>query len=292
MTQMRSRPKPGLTVGVVGLGFVGGAIKDVLSSMGCSVVGYDKFKDSDEKELLLETDIVFLCLPTVYSETLKAYDKVPLRETCAWLDENKYSGTVLIKSTVEPGTTSELAHSWPSLDLIHNPEFLTAATAKADFASQDHIVLGVGGGASRASVGRVRDFYQKLFPSAKISECTCAESETMKIFANSFYAVKIQFFNEMYTLCRKIGADYDTVRDMIVKNGWVNPMHTNVPGTDGKMSYGGLCFPKDTNALLHTMRGLESPHAVLEATIAERNSMRSDADNCVAGAHSAQRPCT
>ena len=51
-------------------------------------------------------------------------------------------------------------------------------------------------------------------------------------------------------------------------------MHTNVPGHDGKISYGGLCFPKDTNALNQYMIKSNTPNKVLEATIKERNKMR------------------
>jgi UDP-glucose 6-dehydrogenase len=53
-------------------------------------------------------------------------------------------------------------------------------------------------------------------------------------------------------------------------------MHTTVPGTDGKLSYGGYCFPKDTNALMQYMKKLNVPHKVLQATIEERNEMRND----------------
>ena len=65
----------------------------------------------------------------------------------------------------------------------------------------------------------------------------------------------------------------------MLRNGWINHMHTQVPGTDGKLSYGGYCFPKDTNALLEYMKTMDSPHEVLEATISERNKMREDHDN-------------
>jgi UDP-glucose 6-dehydrogenase len=71
----------------------------------------------------------------------------------------------------------------------------------------------------------------------------------MKIFCNCFYATKIQFFTEIYLLCEKTGCDYNVVKNMMLGNGWINPMHTNVPGNDGNISYGGYCFPKDTNAL-------------------------------------------
>jgi len=53
-------------------------------------------------------------------------------------------------------------------------------------------------------------------------------------------------------------------------------MHTDVPGIDGQISYGGYCFPKDTNALLHHMKREGCPHLVLQATVEERNIMRND----------------
>ena len=70
--------------------------------------------------------------------------------------------------------------------------------------------------------------------------------------------------------------DYNTVMELMLKNKWINPMHTKVPGTDGKLSYGGFCFPKDTRALLEHMKRVDTPHAILEAVIEERDQMRSD----------------
>ena len=62
----------------------------------------------------------------------------------------------------------------------------------------------------------------------------------------------------------------------MLKNKWINPMHTDIPGPDGKLSYGGYCFPKDTNALLNHMKRENTPSMVLEATVLERNIMRDD----------------
>ena len=57
-------------------------------------------------------------------------------------------------------------------------------------------------------------------------------------------------------------------------------MHTQVPGPDGEISYGGLCFPKDTNALLEFMKLHDTPCSILDACITERDTMREDHDNC------------
>ena len=98
----------------------------------------------------------------------------------------------------------------------------------------------------------------------------------MTIFVNNFYSVKIQFFNELFLLCNKIGINYDHVKNMMLKNGWINPMHTDIPGPDGMLSYGGYCFPKDTNALLNHMKRENVACKVLEGTVLERNEMRQD----------------
>jgi UDPglucose 6-dehydrogenase len=264
-------------ISVIGLGFVGGSMKDSFSLKNCNVIGYDKFKqDSDSFESCLDTDITFLCLPTVFDEEINEYDKSCIQEVCSELEEHSYKGVVVIKCTVEPKTTTALSNQFPTLKFIHNPEFLTAATAFEDFHNQKHIVLGVGPTTLTEDVYILRDFYQRHYPDAEISICSCTESESMKIFVNCFYSVKIQFFNELFLLCEKMDCDYNIVKDLMLKNKWINPMHTDVPGIDGKLSYGGYCFPKDTNALLNHMKREGSHHQVLEACVNERNIMRDD----------------
>ena len=98
----------------------------------------------------------------------------------------------------------------------------------------------------------------------------------MKISANSFYSIKIQFFTEIYLLCQKLNCSYETVKNTMLNNGWINPMHTNVPGPDGNISYGGMCFPKDISALQKYMEKIDTPNEILKATINERNIMRID----------------
>ena len=267
-------------IGIIGLGFVGNSMLESFKLKGHQVVGYDKFKDSDSFENCLDTQMIFLALPTQYNEDKKQYDKSCIEEISNKLLLNKYQGLVVIKSTVEPLTTIELSQKY-NLKFVHNPEFLSAATALEDFHNQKHIVLGHGPNVSFEELYPLRDFYQHGYPEAEISLCSSTESESMKIFVNCFYSVKIQFFNELFLLCQSMNCDYETVKDLMLKNKWINPMHTQVPGVDGKLSYGGYCFPKDTNALLHHMKKMNTPCQVLESTIDERNQMRSDNSNIV-----------
>ena len=264
-------------ISVIGLGFVGGSMKKSFELKGEHVKGYDKFKENtDSFEDCLESDIAFLALPTIFDENKMTYDKSAIHEVCGDLEKHQYKGLVVIKSTVEPTTTEGLALKYPTLKFIHNPEFLTAATAFEDFHNQKHIVLGKSLNVHDDQVDVLETFYRKNYPDAEVSRCTCTESESMKSFVNCFYSVKIQFFNELYLLCQKMGCDYNSVKELMLKNGWINPMHTDVPGIDGMLSYGGYCFPKDTNALLNHMKRENVTCKVLEGTVLERNEMRQD----------------
>lgn len=271
------------SIGIIGLGFVGGALLKSFNFKHITVNCYDKYKDGGIGKLsdVINTQIVFLCLPTKFNENLNIYDKSAINIICDQLSNLCYNGAVVIKSTVEPNTTENLAKTFPKLNLIHNPEFLTAITAFKDFHNQKHIVLGRSSTCSIDSYDEVRQFYKNNYPDAEISLSSSTESECMKIFVNCFYASKIQIFNEFYLLCDKIGSDYGCVKQMMIKNGWINPMHTDVPGIDGQLSYGGLCFPKDTNALLQFMKTNSSKKKVLQAVVEERNEMREDDLNII-----------
>lgn len=269
--------------GIFGLGFVGSAVRKSFDLLNVEpLYGYDKFKDGGigTFEDCLKAPIVFLCLPTPYDEALKSYDKSAIEETLGNLQAKQYEGVVVLKSTVEPGTTERYSRDYPALSICHNPEFLSAATAFQDFHDQTHIVIGKGPNCSNNQIEKVSNFFRKFYPNATVSNCSSSESESMKSFVNCFYSVKIQFFNEMYLLCKNQNVDFTRVKELMLMNGWINPMHTNVPGPDRKLSYGGSCFPKDTNALLQHMIREGTPHSVLDACVLERNRMRDDHVNC------------
>ena len=73
---------------------------------------------------------MFLALPTPYSESIKTYDKTELNEIIMYLADKSYKGVIVVKSTVEPGTTRMFTKIYPALSMVHNPEFLTARRAK------------------------------------------------------------------------------------------------------------------------------------------------------------------
>ena len=265
-----------IKIGIAGIGFVGSSLKKSFELKNINIIAYDKFKNLNLQAELLECNIVFLCLPTLFNEELKSYDKSAIMELCAYLNNNNYIGLVVIKSTIEPETTDKLSKRFNKLSIYHNPEFLTARTAFEDFHNQSHIVLGKGPNCSQEDTDLLYSFYNKFYPLAKISLSTSLESESMKIMCNSFYASKIMLFNEYYLLCQKNGADYNKIVELMLENKWINPMHTSVPGPDGNLAYGGACFPKDTQALNRYMESYGSENLVLENVIKECKLLRKE----------------
>lgn len=260
-------------IGIIGLGTVGSAIYKSFTKNSLDVICYDKYKESQSFEEVLRTEILFLCLPTLYNHDEKTYDMACFHEICHKLQNATYGGLVVIKSTVTPGTTRLLNEVY-ELNIIHNPEFLNASSAEMDFHEQDHIVIGKLH--PDQNIDLLMGIYTQFYPDANVSICSTKESESMKMMINSFYAIKVQVFTEFYLYCKKEGIDFDSIKLMMLKNGFINPMHTNVPGIDGQVSYGGACLPKDSQTFLEYLINTNSPHAVLQGCVEERNEMRQD----------------
>ncbi len=261
-----------LKLGIIGLGFVGGSIYKSFLANKLNVLGYDKYKNGGIGTLksMLKCDIVFLCLPTPFDKDKNCYDISAINEVCNSLTD--YSGLVVLKSTVEPKTTDKLVKKY-KLNMIHNPEFLTARSAFKDFHTQHHVVLGKSCQYDRKLFNQLVELYRTYYTD-NISITDSISTETMKLFANNFYAAKIIFFNEMYMLCQKMNINYENVRDLIIKNKWVCVDHTNVPGNDGLLGFNGYCFPKDTEALRAFLKHNNLPHALINSVIEENNNLR------------------
>jgi UDPglucose 6-dehydrogenase len=267
-----------MIIGICGLGFVGGAIYSFMNNDGNkdiinNVVVYDKYKQINDLNELLNANIIYICIPTPYDDINKSYNMDEIDNTLCLLDDLNYRGIILIKSTVQPNYCEDANNKYTQLIIMHNPEFLSASTAEKDFVEQKHIIIGYTL-QSRDSVSIIESFYKLLFPGALISINTSNTAAITKLACNSFYATKVQFFTELFLLCERTSINYNDVKDLMLNNLWINPMHTTVPGRDGQLSFGGACLPKDINALNQYMIQNNTANNVLEAVIIERNHMR------------------
>jgi nucleotide sugar dehydrogenase len=255
-----------LTLGFVGLGVVGGAVAKAFAA-AFPTVGYDLRNSPNKKEDLLTTDIVFLSLPTMTVNG--AQDQNALQDTCKWLADNKFRGPVVVKSTVLPGTCDQLKQEY-GLRIVHNPEFLTAKTPVEDFMAQPAVLLS----GTFEDVDLVGNAYQVLIPLAKIVYAQDYKTtELAKYTHNLFLATKVGFLNEIYKVCVKVGANYESVIAVALTQEKLGDTHVRVPNIERetgnpvpRFGFGGVCFPKDIQALLTWAKSMGLELTQIDAT--------------------------
>ena len=179
---------------------------------------------------------------------------------------------VVTKSTVPVGTgrrlTETIRKARPdfAIDVASNPEFLREGSAIADFMRPDRVVIG---SESEAAAGVLRQLYRPLYLiETPIVVTTLETAELIKYAANSFLATKITFINEVADFCEKVGANVHDVARAIGLDGRIGSKFLHAgPG------YGGSCFPKDTEAYVHSGRDFGAPQQIVE-TVVQINDRR------------------
>lgn len=240
------------TIGIVGKGFVGGAMYENFKEVfNVHVWDIDESKRTVKtfEEFVNKSDIIFVCVPTPMDEdgSCDTFIVSSVIDNIAQVDRRKY---IVIKSTVTPGTTQRLASDF-DMTIGFNPEFLTEANAVNDFRNQSLIVIGADDPGIATVMSQIYyEFNAKVDGRSHVIQRTTKEAELFKYLANSFLATKVIFANEFKSLCDRIDVDYGRIAEVAVLDKRLGHTHWRVPGPDGKMGFGGSCFPKDTSALI------------------------------------------
>jgi len=253
-------------ISIVGMGVVGSAVSKSFKSRGIDHYCYDKYKAIGEIDNILFSKLIIACLPTPNIEDAM-YDLNEIYSLLDFLEESYYSGEVCLKSTMVPGTTKNFDEKY-SFKIYNSPEFLSERTAQEDFSNQDHIVIGSNYLNTRYEIIMKNNY------SENISTIGPSESEAMKIFCNSFYAMKIMIFNEFYDICKNKYLEFSIIKDTMLKNNWINEMHTMVPGPDNRFGFGGMCLPKDLNSLCEFANRSNSLNEMMKVAINENKKIR------------------
>ena len=236
------------TIGIVGQGYVGTAVKTVFEKY-YETNTFDLNGDCncrDIEELVDKSDVIFVCVPTPMKkdgscDTSIVESVVHEINTLSTTDK-----IVAIKSTIPPGTTNDLNKKCKNITVIFNPEFLTEANFIEDFKNQKRIIIG----GQRPASTQLRQIYSLVFPDAKIVKTGSKTAEMVKYMTNTFLATKVSFANEMYQICDRMNIDYDKVVEYSTYDERLGKSYWAVPGPDGHYGFGGSCFPKDLNALI------------------------------------------
>jgi len=249
-----------MKIGIVGKGFVGSAVQFGFSAnTGCNaeVRVYDKDPNKSLntlQEVVNESDFVFLSVPTPSNEDGSINLDI-VDEALSDINEvSKRDNVILLRSTMVPGSTNMFQEKYPKLNLVFNPEFLTERSANFDFINQSRYILG----GEKLNVERVAKLYKWRFgESISIIKTNSQTAELIKYMNNCFFATKVSFMNEMKLVADKSNVDWNMAVEGFIRDGRIGHSHLDVPGHDGRMGFGGSCFPKDIQAMINLGESLD-----------------------------------
>jgi UDPglucose 6-dehydrogenase len=267
-----------LKLGIVGCGFVGGAVSKGFNKGVEKFIVDPKIDNSISLEELVEASpsITFICLPTPQQDSHQDVDISVVRNMLKKLDALKYKGITVIKSTITPYYLTKFKKEF-SLRMVYNPEFLRESHADYDFTNPSMQVLG--GKWKECEIvekAYVRHSSVKIVPTFKTDLITAS---FLKYTINSWLATKVAFFNELQQLFEESGSNssWEHFIEMLEKDARIGNTHMQVPGPDGKFGFGGTCLPKDTNALLYYAKltsKSSNPLSILKAAVDSNQSNR------------------
>ena len=260
-----------MKVGVIGNGFVGESQAFAFSPTNeIRIYDIDPLKSTHTLDEVNQCDFVFVCVPTPMSKT-GAQDISYIESV---FDRAVEGPIYIIKSTVLPGTTGNLIKKYNRLKIVFSPEFLTERTAKLDMMTQARIIFG----GFPDNTKRVRELYENRFMNRHIIETDSTTAELVKYMNNTFFATKVSILNEFKLLSDKLGTNWEDAMHGFAADGRIGDSHLHVPGPDGKMGYGGACFPKDVNALITLAEELGTPMHTIKGGWTTNLEVRPEAD--------------
>lgn len=231
------------TIGFIGQGWIGKTYADDFERRGYKVARFAKEEPyTGNAGLIKDCDIVFVAVPT--PTTPEGFDDSIVRGTIGLVGKGK---TVVIKSTLLPGTTESIQAQYPDVKVMHSPEFLSVATAKHDAENPTRNIVGIP--VESAEYRAAAEDVLKVLPKANYSiVCTSREAEFIKYGRNALGFVRVVFINLFYDIVAKKGGNWDVIRQAMAAdpdNGptYMNPVHKSGRGA------GGACFIKDFEAL-------------------------------------------
>jgi len=240
---MKSKKK----IGIVGHGYVGKAMDSFFSNHYETVI-YDIKYDWSNKDNINQCSAVFVCVPTPSNPETGRCDTSIVEEVVDWVE----SPLVVIKSTVEPGTTDRLKEKTKKR-IVFSPEYCGESSYWTPYKFHTDVKetpFFIFGGDKKDTSECVSLYLPVTGPVKTYSQTNAKEAELAKYIENCFYATKIMFCYDMATLCEKVGADWNSVRELWLLDPRINPMHSAVfPENDKPVS--GVCIPKDLRALIN-----------------------------------------